>query len=495
MDADTAPQGKSPARQRGRWRKVLKRAGWTLLVLLVAGWWWFFVDASPPQDADLTMAPKPVPSSENVVPALLALNLKPLDFYAYAESKGHSLEDAGTIKDDPIQNATLVENFFAQAVPTLNAADRALQRPSLQFPPKFGEVTVAAEELFLPIAEAWGLRGHLDLEEGRYESGLDEAQRTFDLAARLDRSNVNLLGILVTLPIKGQGAYLCHQVMDDTRAPNAIVRRALGMLPPANESLRALGHALPAEYSYFKAKLLEPFSEEVAEMNLSLAEANRWIAPFRANGGIVLLPLGFPNWMPYYLYYTRLQPNRTLALLGADYREIDASLQSPVDALNNTAAAKNAHESFWRSLLRRNSGGRSTVDDVVLGVVATGHSIYQAECRWALLRAGLAARWYWDGRGVLPPSLAALVPEYLAEVPRDPFSGAALHYDVARGLIWSVGKSGKDEGGSKMLEGTGVQQVEDDPFLDDYQPTLVLKFAQPAAAPAVASKGAAAAGK
>jgi hypothetical protein len=300
---------------------------------------------------------------------------------------------------------------------------------------------------------------------------------------------------MVALAIKDAGASICQQAMNDTRAPDVVVRRALTMLGSAGESQRTLGRALPMEYAFFKSRLLEPLSDVLAEMNLSIAEVNRWMAPFRAGGGIVMFPQTLSNWMPYFLYYTRLQPNRTLAQLGTDYREMEVSLRSPVDVLNDTAAAKNAHEGMWRSLLRRNSGGQMSVGIVVSQIVALGHSVYLQECRWTLLRAGLAARSYWDERGTLPPSLEALVPKYLAEVPHDPFSGAALHYDAARGLIWSVGKSRTDEGGSKRLRETAEEQVFDDPFMDDDQPTLVLKFAHPTTVPAAAGNKPTIAGK
>ena len=38
-----------------------------------------------------------------------------------------------------------------------------------------------------------------------------------------------------------------------------------------------------------------------------------------------------------------------------------------------------------------------------------------------------------------PPKLLNLRPEYLAEIPRDPFTGDLLKYDSATGLVSSVG--------------------------------------------------------
>jgi hypothetical protein len=56
-----------------------------------------------------------------------------------------------------------------------------------------------------------------------------------------------------------------------------------------------------------------------------------------------------------------------------------------------------------------------------------------------------AAKWHRAHGGENPPSLEALVPAYLASVPKDPWSkfGAPIQYDAALGVAWSVGKDGK----------------------------------------------------
>ena len=55
-----------------------------------------------------------------------------------------------------------------------------------------------------------------------------------------------------------------------------------------------------------------------------------------------------------------------------------------------------------------------------------------------------AARWRLDHDGEMPPTLDALVPQYLPAVPADPWSkdGKPLNYDAATGVVWSVGESG-----------------------------------------------------
>ncbi len=53
-----------------------------------------------------------------------------------------------------------------------------------------------------------------------------------------------------------------------------------------------------------------------------------------------------------------------------------------------------------------------------------------------------------DNDGQLPPTLEALVPDYLPAVPRDPMAvDAPLAYDADRALLWSVGTNNLDDGG------------------------------------------------
>jgi hypothetical protein len=56
---------------------------------------------------------------------------------------------------------------------------------------------------------------------------------------------------------------------------------------------------------------------------------------------------------------------------------------------------------------------------------------------------------YRADRGTYPAKLAELVPKYVAEVPKDIFIAADLHYRLEGGgyLLYSVGPNGKDDGG------------------------------------------------
>jgi hypothetical protein len=54
--------------------------------------------------------------------------------------------------------------------------------------------------------------------------------------------------------------------------------------------------------------------------------------------------------------------------------------------------------------------------------------------------------------GVLPETLAQLVPQYFVAVPTDPFSGREIRYAKSsdRWVVYGTGLNGKDDGGSNV---------------------------------------------
>ena len=97
-----------------------------------------------------------------------------------------------------------------------------------------------------------------------------------------------------------------------------------------------------------------------------------------------------------------------------------------------------------------NAAGRT----VVRGFLVMAQSTRSRTARTDLersLTAGLIALECWKARheDALPPSLDALVPEYLDAVPRDPYDGKPLRYSAEKRILYSVGRDGIDSGGSK----------------------------------------------
>lgn len=161
--------------------------------------------------------------------------------------------------------------------------------------------------------------------------------------------------------------------------------------------------------------------------------------------------------------------NETLGLFASAFRDLrDEVSRPPYTLLSvNAAPARSARLGTPR-FYHPNSNGeayfRSRIDPQ-LGL-PEDHSL--AKARHGLIRSLFAVRRYLADKSSLPVQLQSLVPTYLESVPQDPFSGDALYYEKATGLIYSVGVNLIAEGGRK----TRI------PLDDDREPTVEIGIAQ-----------------
>jgi hypothetical protein len=81
--------------------------------------------------------------------------------------------------------------------------------------------------------------------------------------------------------------------------------------------------------------------------------------------------------------------------------------------------------------------------------VALADSRQRTDCLSRLVLVDLALCSYCDDHGAWPDDLNLLVPDYLATLPLDPYSGKPLKYRAASPefLLYSVGPDGQDDGG------------------------------------------------
>ena len=83
---------------------------------------------------------------------------------------------------------------------------------------------------------------------------------------------------------------------------------------------------------------------------------------------------------------------------------------------------------------------------------STADARFELDVSLRTLGSLIALRLWHIDHGVLPASLAKLVPQYLPELPIDPFDGKPLRYSMTEGRIWSVGTDLLDEGGREPEE-------------------------------------------
>jgi hypothetical protein len=106
-----------------------------------------------------------------------------------------------------------------------------------------------------------------------------------------------------------------------------------------------------------------------------------------------------------------------------------------------------------KALFMPNSMGKYLVSGLAPSIdkIISRKCLVQANV--AGLRLKIALRLYEQKHGQLPDDLKALVPEFLKEIPIDPYDGQPFRYSKTEKKVWAVGSNLKDDGG-KMRKDT-----------------------------------------
>jgi hypothetical protein len=159
------------------------------------------------------------------------------------------------------------------------------------------------------------------------------------------------------------------------------------------------------------------------------------------------------------------KPNATLSLFASSFRELKAEvMRAPylhtdqITARIGPPMRPNAFPGHPNYAGIRHANGR------IWSYVMVMDQQSVAQARHNLVRTLFGIRRYAAARGVMPPTLEVLVPEFLDPLPVDPYSGEKLIYDVTNRVLYSVGADLKADGG----RATGA------PLEDDDEPTIPL---------------------
>lgn len=146
------------------------------------------------------------------------------------------------------------------------------------------------------------------------------------------------------------------------------------------------------------------------------------------------------------------QPNRTKRMCAEFFRAGIQVASQPYAQVRVSEFEALPQSEIQRRLLclRRNGAGRILVGSIVSANTIMGPVRARCLARSRLdgLRLVVACRLYEIRYGRLPETLDALVPEFLREVPRDPFDGKPFRYLPEKAVVYSVGRDMRDSSGS-----------------------------------------------
>ena len=139
------------------------------------------------------------------------------------------------------------------------------------------------------------------------------------------------------------------------------------------------------------------------------------------------------------------KPNETVGLFATAFRQLRDESKSPL-ALTSDVRLKNAPAS--ESSFQPNAEGQRYFASRMRTYTPLPALLGLARARGNLVITLFAIRRCLAEKKTVPATLDQLRAfGYVSELPVDPYSGAPLHYDLTRGLLWSVGNDLKSAQG------------------------------------------------
>ena len=276
-------------------------------------------------------------------------------------------------------------------------------------------------------------RSRLAWLDGRFAEAADDLAVGMRFGNLVQKDASSLITYLVGLAIFSSSAESALELARDPVAPPETLARMAAELERAGPFDGGLVLAMKTEHRT-ACNIVDDLREKQERMMLSAcidSNSNRWI-----------------SWMRNSRYF--FQPNQTKRDLAEVHRfMIDQAARIYADMEPFDISDK---EGGPLAELRPNAIG-----NYVFLIMLPSEKILETRCRTDGVLAGaklvVACNRFQRKMGRWPAELQELVPEYLSEVPRDPYDGAPFRYSAEQGLVWAVGKNLTDEGGSMRLLG------------------------------------------
>lgn len=310
---------------------------------------------------------------------------------------------------------------------------------------------------WLHMEEILEARTRLARLDGRFEDAADDLAVGLRFGDLVQKDASSLIGYLVGVAIFSASAESAMELARDPAAPPETLAQLAAELEKAGPFDGGLVLAMKTEHRT-ACNVVDDLRKKQEQMMLYScidSNTNRWM-----------------EWLSNFRYF--FQPNRTKRDLAEAHRfMIDQATRIYADIEPFDISDKEGGS--W-AVLRPNVIGNS-----VFLIMLPSETIVEARCRTDGLLAGaklvVACHRFARDKGRWPETLAELVPEYLGEVPRDPFDGAPFRYSAEKSLVWAVGKNLTDEGGSTRLLGVepaspaGRDRRRAEDFVFDLKPT------------------------
>mgnify|MGYP006288089167 FL=1 len=407
---------------------------WILgLALCGFGYWWS-LDAPPPDTSDLRVERPEIPEEENgwtyFVRAAEAVDM-PED--TYSSERVRQLLD-GEIWDEALARELFERNeeafeLWQKGLDCTTAVMSREEALDLDCRPPFSRMR--------NLAMLASLRAEYDHRQGRDEEAFADGLRVVRYGHWIQGAKGPLVNYLVGTALGATGCGQLREMLPDAELAADRMKsyvEQLGRYTPTGE---ALADSHRVEYAWMARFFAEDGLFAEADVKWSKGVASFLYHRNRTIRMLARLARGHIRNAPW-VYADRVLPEMP-------------EIPDFEDPLMNL-----------KLVLKRNPIARLLVVMTWSALEAYHDDKCELELQVSATRVLMALKAYKAENDALPESLGDLVPEYIAEVPQDPYDGQPLRYSREKEIIYSVGEDLEDGGGAP--EGTEEGQGADPTF-------------------------------
>lgn len=179
-------------------------------------------------------------------------------------------------------------------------------------------------------------------------------------------------------------------------------------------------------------------------------------------------------------YGIAFNKNRTRNQILKAYEEIVREADKPANDREYLIVDGLTKDIGPSSLLSRNFIGRQLISILLPAVSGIEEKVTLIEATSTATQLSFALKAYHQENGTLPDSLNELMPDYIDELPLDPYDGKMMRYSKNKKIIYSIGNDSIDNEGSHLpFEFTlnDEEYCEESAERDETEPTFSLRFA------------------
>ena len=365
-------------------------------------------------------------------------------------------EDEANWESIPDQDSEEFEEWLPAArrmlelnVEYLEAVEEMLERPFFVFPPEElrHDALLRWNRAARQMSRVLMARSAIKLADGNTEQAQETALQLVELGLKWAGGDGTITECLTGLVILQMGLGRVRECVSFDEVYPSNILSALRDYSLAGRLERALKESLKGNYKRTKY-MLKALSSIETQRNYSRKVRAYLRDDFSCEGfgceiGVddvettILLENFIANVRPFY------KPNMSVNRLGSYYSRVIRRLESAntfTEVIDEPATG--ISPLFW---MRNPTGSILLEAGMLPGYQKVVEVYWNYIARVRMTRVFLALRAYQLEHDELPGSLEELEPEYLAELPEDPFSGEVIGYDpdADRPLLYSVGIDGE----------------------------------------------------